>query len=352
MLALILLLLSFRLSAQTKDPNLVPNPSFEIHKSKSRDIKNASPWKGVGTVDYYMKAEKQDTSKYRGAHTGTCFAGLRFQAAYKEYMYVQLSEPLEANRIYHFKMFVRLLSESTVTVSQLGVYFSDDAFKFGMKFDEEGLVDSTYKKGISGTLNWIPIQGDYHAHGGEKFIIIGNFTPITKEDFVKRNKWDLFGFKEAYYFVDDVSLIKKKSPNDSLQSGKPVKKKKIKTLPDSLKVGQTFILKNIQFDNGTDKLKVSSEIALGELVDKLNNNPFVEIQINGYTDNFGNEAANRALSKDRAKAVYNYLKQEGVSNKMSYKGLGPVKPIAPSDTEENKAKNRRIEIEIIKLDSD
>ena len=345
-------MLSTFLSAQTKDANLIPNPSFEFHRNKSTDIKNAEPWKGIGTVDYYMKADKKDTSKFKGAHSGTCFAGLRFQAAYKEYMYVHLTEPLEAGKTYHFNMFVRLLSESTVTVRQLGVYFSDDAFKFGMKFDEEGLIDSTYKKGISGVLNWFPIQGDYHAHGGEKFIIIGNFTPITKEDFVKRNKWDLFGFKEAYYFVDDVSLIKKKSPIDSLASGKPVKKKKIKTLPDSLKAGQIINLKNVQFETGTAKLKVSSEIALGELVNKLNNNPFVEIQIDGYTDNTGNEAANRALAKERAKSVFNYLRQEGVLNKMSYKGFGPIKPIAPNDTEENKAKNRRIEIEIIKTDSD
>lgn len=336
--------------AQTKGPNLVPNPGFETHKNKSKDIKNATPWKGVGTVDYYLKAEKKDTSKFKGAHKGTCFAGLRFQAAYKEYMYVQLTEPLEQNKTYHFRMFVRLLSESTVTVRQLGVYFSDDAFKFGMKFDEEGLIDSTYKKGNSGSLNWIPIQGDYRAHGGEKFIIIGNFNPVTKDDFVKRNKWDLFGFKEAYYFVDDISLRKIINPNDTLVTAAPVKKKKVKTLPDTLKIGQKITLKNINFENGSAKLKVSSEIALGELVNKLNNYPFAEIQIDGYTDNNGNESSNRTLSKERAKAVYEYLKTEGVTNKITYKGFGSANPVAPNDTEENRAKNRRVEIEILKVD--
>ncbi len=45
--------------AQKKGKNLVPNPSFEIHKNKSAVIKNANPWKGVGTVDYYLKPEKK-----------------------------------------------------------------------------------------------------------------------------------------------------------------------------------------------------------------------------------------------------------------------------------------------------
>ena len=353
LVSLLVLLLCFSISkAQTKGPNLIPNPSFENHKNKSKDIKNAFPWKGIGTVDYYLKAEKQDTSKYRGAHKGTCFVGLRFQEAYKEYMYVQLNEAMEPNRTYHFRMFIRLLFESTVTVRQLGVYFSDDAFKFGMKFDERGLIDTTYKKGISGAMNWIPIQGDYHAHGGEKYIIIGNFNPVTKEDFIKRNKWDLFGFKEAYYFIDDVSLRKIISPNDSLLGLKPVKKKKVKTLPDTLKIGETIVLKNIQFENNQAILKVSSEIALEELVNKLNNNPFMEIQINGYTDNNGKESANKTLSKERAKAVYEYLKKEGVLNIMTYKGFGAQKPIAPNDTEENRALNRRVEIEILKMEMD
>jgi outer membrane protein OmpA-like peptidoglycan-associated protein len=301
-----------------------------------------------------MKPDKADTTKYKGAHKGTCFAGLRFQEKYREYMYVQLLEPLEKGRTYHFRMYVRLLNESTMLVKQLGVYFSEDPYTFGMKFDENGLIDSIYQKGISGKLSWMPIQGNYVAHGGEKYIIIGNFSAVMKNDFVKRNKFDVFTLKEAYYFVDDVSLRKKLTIADSTPAPtvapKPVvKKPKVEKLyPSDFTTGQVVMVKNIYFEPGTAKLKLTSDKGLAQLESALNNHPFMEVQFNGYTDNTGNESTNRNISKERAKAVYEYLKKDGITNPMTYKGFGEIKPLFPNDTEENRAKNRRIEMVIIK----
>lgn len=334
--------------SQKKGKNLVPNPSFETRKGKGTDIKNALPWKGVGTVDYYMKPDKRDTSRYKGARTGTCYAGLRFQADYKEYMHIKLLEPLEKDEVYHFKMYVRLLESSnvTVTIKQLGAYFSDTEFKTGMVFDEEGLVDSTYNKGISGTLNWITIQGDYTAHGGEKYVIIGNFRTKMKDDFVKKNKWNLFEFKEAYYYLDDVSLRKKLYQKDSIK--KKAIREPLPVYPDTFKPGQTVKIEKIQFEPGSAQLLKSSYKSLDVLVNTLNEHPFMEIQIIGHTDNEGNENANKKLSKERARAVYDYLLAESVINPMTFKGMGSTSPVAPNDTDENKAKNRRVEFVIIK----
>jgi OOP family OmpA-OmpF porin len=349
-----------------KGKNLVPNPSFETHKNKSNRIKNAVPWSGIATVDtytatsfstamkgegvdYYMKPDKRDTSRYRGAHTGTCYAGLKFQHDYKDYLFVQLTEPLEKDSTYHYKMYVRLLQNSKVTgsVKQLGVFFTNEAFKIAMNFEQEGIIDSTYKKGIFGTYNWIPIQGDYIAHGGEKFILIGNFRTKIKDDIVKKNKMSLFESSEAYYYLDDVSVRKKIGRNDPAKNIKAIKEPAF-TLPDSLVVGQVVEIKNVQFENGSAKLLRTSYKVLDELVRSLDNHPFMEIQINGYTDNKGNEATNKKLSKERAKAVYDYLKAEGVVSPMTYRGFGGTKPIAPNDTDENIAKNRRIEFVVTK----
>lgn len=346
------LLLCVNLFAQKKEKNLVPNPSFEKHKNKSTVIKNAVPWLGVGTVDYFLKAEKKDTSKSKGAHSGTCYAGLRFQPNYKEYMYVKLTEPLEKGKMYDFMMHVKLVRSSTVTVKQLGVYFSDKPFKIGMTFDKEGIIDSTYGKGISGTIGWIPIEGLYKAHGGEKYIIIGNFKTRMKDDFVRINKWNIFKSREAYYYVDDISVIKKLNAADSAilkQNEIHLEENKIvSTLPDTFTTGQVIEIKNIQFENGSANLLKSSFNMLDELVRVLNDHPFMEIQINGHTDNQGKEAVNRKLSKARAKAVYDYLLAQSVINPMTYKGFGPSQPLAPNDTDENKAKNRRVEFIILK----
>jgi outer membrane protein OmpA-like peptidoglycan-associated protein len=319
-----------------------------VHKGKGADIKAATPWKGVGTVDYYLKPDKRDTSRYKGARTGVGYAGLRFQSDYKEYMYVKLDGDLEKGKVYHFKMYIRLLEANnvTVTVKQLGAYFSDEEFHVGMTFNEEGLVDTTYNKGISGTLNWILIQGDYTAHGGEKYIIIGNFRTKMKDDFVKKNKWSLFEFKEAYYYIDDISLSKKIEPIDTAaieRAGGAVP-----WMPYSFEAGETFVIKGLQFESGTANILESSNKILDDLVKMLADHPTMEIQINGHVDKFGTEEDERKLSKDRAKAVYDYLKTKGVANKMLFKGYGSSQAIAPNDSEVYKAKNRRVEVSIIK----
>jgi len=336
--------------AQTKKKNLIPNPSFEERKGKGTDIKTATPWKGVGTVDYYTKPDKRDTSRYKGARTGTGYAGLRFQSDYKEYMHVKLTEPLEKGQVYHFRMYIRLLESNnvTVTIKQLGAYFSDTEFKVGMVFEEEGLVDTTYNKGISGTLNWIAIQGDYKAHGGEKYVIIGNFRTKMKEDFVKRNKWSLFEFKEAYYYIDDISLRKKNVPFDSVAVFKNTVKNALPVFPDVFNTGQKVEIQKIEFVKGTSELTQSSYKFLDNVVNMLNQHPFMEIEIVGHTDNEGSEGNNKKLSKERAKAVYDYLKLQEVINPMTYRGVGAAEPLAPNDTDENKLKNSRVEIVIIK----
>lgn len=334
--------------AQKKEKNLVPNPSFEKHKNKGSVIKNAIPWQGEGTVDYYMKPEKLDTSRYRGAHTGTCFAGLRFQPNYKEYMHVQLTEPLVKGKLYNFKMYVRLVGCSTVTLKQLGVYFSDKPFEIGMSFDPEGVLDSTYAKGISATQGWIPIQGEYKALGREKYIILGNFKTKMKEDFVRIKKWDVFEMREAYYYIDDISVSKKLTSADSSSTEKKIENNVANILPDTFTTGEVIEIKNIEFETGSAKLLKTSFKVLDELVSVLNNHPFMEIQINGHTDSQGKEAENKKLSKARAKAVYDYLLSQSVINPMTYKGFGSAQPAAPDESDENNAKNRRVEFVIIK----
>jgi outer membrane protein OmpA-like peptidoglycan-associated protein len=343
----ITILFCFSAAAQ-KRKNLIPNPSFEEHKGKGADIKTATPWKGVGTVDYYLKPDKRDTSKYKGARTGIAYAGLRFQSDYKEYMHVKLLEPLEKGQVYHFRMYIRLLESNnvTVTIKQLGAYFSDYEFKVGMVFEEEGLVDTTYNKGIAGTLNWICIQGDYKAHGGEKYVIIGNFRTKMKEDFVKKNKWSLFEFKEAYYYLDDISLRKKNVPFDSVAFRK--EKESFPIYPGTYSIGQGVEIQKIKFEKGTANLLNSSYKYLDLVVNTLNEHPFMEIEIVGHTDNSGNESNDKKLSKERAKAIYDYLKSQDVINPMTYKGMGSSKPVAPNDTEENKTKNNRVEFVVIK----
>ncbi|MCX6286163.1 MAG: OmpA family protein, partial [Bacteroidetes bacterium] len=71
-------------------------------------------------------------------------------------------------------------------------------------------------------------------------------------------------------------------------------------------------------------------------------NPVICIQIQGHTDNIGNDADNLKLSDNRARSVYNYLVLRGIAaSHLTYKGFGKTMPVADNDTEEARARNRR-----------
>ncbi|MEN0056073.1 MAG: OmpA family protein [Mucilaginibacter sp.] len=113
-------------------------------------------------------------------------------------------------------------------------------------------------------------------------------------------------------------------------------------------VGSKVILKNIFFDTNKFDLESESKAELQKLIEFLAVNPSVHIEISGHTDNVGTAPINQTLSENRAKSVYQYLVANGVINtRLVYKGYGETQPIAPNDTDDNRAKNRRTEFKII-----
>jgi outer membrane protein OmpA-like peptidoglycan-associated protein len=69
--------------------------------------------------------------------------------------------------------------------------------------------------------------------------------------------------------------------------------------------------------------------------------------INGHADDTGTEASNKILSEKRAQAVAAYFKSVGISdNILRIKGYGSSQPAAPNQSAENRAKNRRAEIQV------
>jgi len=100
---------------------------------------------------------------------------------------------------------------------------------------------------------------------------------------------------------------------------------------------------DVRFENNSDKISPSSMDRIKEFAQFLKANPKYKAEIQGYTDSKGSAAYNLKLSTKRAKAVYEALISLGVDkNRLSYKGYGEANPIASNDTEEGKAKNRRV----------
>jgi len=99
----------------------------------------------------------------------------------------------------------------------------------------------------------------------------------------------------------------------------------------------------INFDNDSSKIKPQYMQKIEKFAEFLKKHPDVKAEIQGYTDNKGNEKYNLILSQKRAKAIYEALIKLGVNkNQITWAGYGEENPIASNDTTEGKAKNRRV----------
>jgi OOP family OmpA-OmpF porin len=110
----------------------------------------------------------------------------------------------------------------------------------------------------------------------------------------------------------------------------------------------SIIFRNINFDFDKSNIKAESYPILDEVTEYLKANPNVKMEVQGHTDGKGTAAYNLKLSDRRAAAVKTYLVGKGVAaDRLETKGYGLSKPIAPNDTEENRARNRRVEFKPI-----
>jgi outer membrane protein OmpA-like peptidoglycan-associated protein len=110
-----------------------------------------------------------------------------------------------------------------------------------------------------------------------------------------------------------------------------------------------FVLRNLFFDTDKYDLKPESAEELLQLVELMKMNPKMEVMITGHTDNQGAADYNVKLSENRAASVVAYLVKAGIASaRLKWKGYGDSRPAAANDTEEGRAKNRRIELVILK----
>lgn len=119
---------------------------------------------------------------------------------------------------------------------------------------------------------------------------------------------------------------------------------------EPIALGSKVILKLITFQTGSYDILDASEPELRRLKYFLDTNPNVKVEISGHTDNTGNISSKKELSERRAERVRDWLLKAGVSGRqMQVAGYGETKPIGDNDTEEGRAKNRRVEVEIVEI---
>ncbi|MDX2189442.1 MAG: OmpA family protein [Bacteroidota bacterium] len=147
------------------------------------------------------------------------------------------------------------------------------------------------------------------------------------------------------YATLDVPISGKMSKNDSIVL------RKLRFNIISLQKGNTLLLREILFKYNSNEVYEDSYDELNRIAKLMKDNPKMTVEIGGHTDNVGSAAANLRLSEKRAGYIVEYMINQGISkNRLVAKGFGKTKPIVPNDTEENKAKNRRLEMVVLSND--
>ena len=146
---------------------------------------------------------------------------------------------------------------------------------------------------------------------------------------------------KARLLADQAQLQKEKA---ELESRLKNSMSSIMETRDSAR-GAVMSLPGISFETGKAALKPSAQITLAKLAGIAQVFPAVNLRVEGFTDNVGSAATNQKLSEARAKAVYDFLKAQGVADtRLAFQGLGPANPVADNATADGRAKNRRVEI--------
>lgn len=331
------------LSAQ----NLVPNPSFEEAANISNKWsgtfstfnRNTKLWESPtqGSPDLIFAKVKDSMFPPRKnfdvaphePRTGLFMVGLKTYGCQnnnlhcKEYLQIKLSEPLIKGEEYYFEYWVNPL-RTGIKVNKLGIALSPQRIK------DLGLIgllplpyhyesDEIYNAPVN---EWKKVSGKFTASESLAYLLIGSFVADEVTLSVKEEN----GLDYSYYLIDDVLL-------------RPINYRP-----------QVAILSDVAFEFNKSDLSTQAYPVLEEVFAKMKKEESLYLKITGHTSNEGNEEYNLDLSVDRGIAVADYLVKKGIPDEriLSRGGVGSQQPLVPNDSEENRRKNRRVEIEFVR----
>jgi OmpA-OmpF porin, OOP family len=164
-------------------------------------------------------------------------------------------------------------------------------------------------------------------------------------------KYDLYLQKGKKY---DVSVTSKgysfQSEVYDLEQAKAYETIKKDMVLEPLKLNASFRLNNLFFEFDSASLTKESELELDRVVEMMKTNPSMQVEISAHTDDMGSDMYNMNLSQKRAESVVQYLTTHGIATtRLVAKGYGESVPSVANDSDENRAKNRRVEFKITKL---
>ncbi|WP_052378903.1 OmpA family protein [Polycyclovorans algicola] len=113
------------------------------------------------------------------------------------------------------------------------------------------------------------------------------------------------------------------------------------------KINDSIVLEGLEFEIDSAEIRSDEQASLDRSSDALKDRPEIKIEVHGHTDSTAPDAYNQALSERRAESVKAYLVDDGIAGeRITTRGFGESKPVADNDTDEGRARNRRVELMI------
>lgn len=204
------------------------------------------------------------------------------------------------------------------------------------------IVDAETGKSMKADLNISQTSLKYNPPKDDSTYMVNDVSELQLNTGL-HEKYTIAAFTKGYF-----TSIKKVSIGDSATD------RTVKVEMQKIKKDVHLVLDNVDFTENTSVLKKESYKTLDLLAENIKQNPLIKIEIQGHACvydslNSADTMGTMKISEERAKAVYNYLLQKGISgNRMIYKGYGNSKMVFSGKVNaEGREKNNRIELHVI-----
>lgn len=355
-------MLTSSLWAQRRVENLVYNPGFEVvapGKKVGLDnpIETAAGWsaptrgKSLLYTTYREYIYDPDGSLWPfTARTGKNVAGMNVYGdddgvPRREYIQGALTKPLTVGRRYYFEFWVHYHCEGA---NNIGIVFLPEK----IKDTTAGLLNFqpvSFQKAVTLYDNdkntWTLVRDSFVAARPFQYFVIGNFFPDSTT-LIEGNRYD-----HHFAYIDDILVTE--APNQSAVPAPITKAEEQKwhENTETSKGMQTTTAGSVPnkslvyFKLDSSEITPETATLLDAIATELTQKPGVKIELKGFASSEGSVPYNKQLSDRRNQSVRRYLMEKGVSPlAISMKAFGEDNPVSPNDTEENRSKNRRVEI--------
>ncbi len=209
--------------------NLLPNGSFEEYDTcpdNLSQIDYAKYWfsPNLSSPDYYNSCSISNLSNvpnnelgFQYAKDGNAYAGIVIYerqtiSGYQEYLEIKLTNPLQSMKKYNFSFYFSIANNSYFGTNLISARLSNSIIQDYSSFMFILQPSFLYNHLMTDTLNWIYLNWDYIANGGEEYLSIGVFENNTNIDTVVINSNLDSNNALCYVYIDDVKIIE--SPID------------------------------------------------------------------------------------------------------------------------------------------